>query len=590
MPALEDGQRFERYRVVRWLGSGVSGESYEAEDLRKVTLKLIHPRSTLSDSARRQFFREMQGIGTLNHPFLASVLDYGENDGRLYVARRYVSSGSLLGAEGRMWYRPPFVIADAIQYGHQLAQALQHIHNHGYLHGSLTLANVLVLRSPNVENEPDYAPFLLADVGLANFVRRFGQLQTPFLPITAAPEQLGKRVTPASDQFALAVLLYLWIAGRPPYLGSPQEIEHLKLTESFTPLTSLNQNVSIEQELVIHRALAVYPEERYPSVLAFANALLATLPKQKPTTPLPELITQPGTSPDVDLPPHAEPRPLSLTKSTPVSEPPTIPQTQPNIVLEFEPVPPTDPVLSVEPDPLPQPAPDVHQPLPNPATDPVHIPDPEPLPQQAPEPLPVPAPEPLPQPAPEPLPVPAPEPLPQPAPEPLPQPAPEPLPQPKQDTNPKMVALTAIPQTEPLTEDGILEASPRIEDIEPIISARLIIMGPNAEEPREVLLEREETRLGRAGDSDIYLDDSLASRHHALLRHEQHQYLLHDLRSANGVFVNGQKLTSNEGYVLFDGDHISIGNYELIFRFKLPNAAHETDYDSPQGIGSAQLV
>src|SRR6266568_3333385 len=291
MPALEEGQIFEQYRIVRWLGSGVSGESYEAEDtilFRKVTLKLIHPWVRLSESARRQFFREMQGISILNHPYLASVLDYGEIDGRLYVARRYVSGGSLLGSEGRLWFRPPFSLSEAIQYGHQLAQALQHIHNQGYLHGSLTFSNILVLRGPNVENEPNFAPFLLADVGLTNFVRRFGQPQTSLLPITAAPEQLGKRVTPASDQFALAVLLYFWLTGRPPYLGSPEEIEHLKLTETITPLSTINTRVSIEQDGMVLRALSVYAEDRYPSILAFADALLKTLPPKHVTIPATE--------------------------------------------------------------------------------------------------------------------------------------------------------------------------------------------------------------------------------------------------------------------------------------------------------------
>ncbi|TMC80263.1 MAG: serine/threonine protein kinase, partial [Chloroflexi bacterium] len=84
MPALLENQRFERYRVVQYLGSGVSGESYEAEDTvlqRKVTLKLIHPWMILPDTARRQFVREMQGISLLKHPYLAAVLDYGEIDG-----------------------------------------------------------------------------------------------------------------------------------------------------------------------------------------------------------------------------------------------------------------------------------------------------------------------------------------------------------------------------------------------------------------------------------------------------------------------------------------------------------------------------
>ena len=293
MPILEEGQVFERYFIIRWLGSSVSGESYEAKDVmlqQKVTLKLIHPWSLLPDSARRQFFREMQGISRLNHPYLAPVLDYGENNGKLYVARRYTSSGSLLGNEGRMWFSPPLNISDAIRYTHQLAQTLEYIHSQGNLHGALTFSNVLVLRGPNVENDPHHEPFLLADVGLANFVRRFGQTQAPPLLITSAPEQLGKRVTPASDQFALAVLLFSWLAARPPYLGSPEEIEHQKLTETIASLCALNTKVTSEQEAIVRRALSVYPDERYPSIMTFARALLATIAEPVPTPGLARFI------------------------------------------------------------------------------------------------------------------------------------------------------------------------------------------------------------------------------------------------------------------------------------------------------------
>ena len=97
------------------------------------------------------------------------------------------------------------------------------------------------------------------------------------LPITAAPEQLYKRIIPASDQFSLAALLYFWLTGHPPFIGSSEEIEQLKLTETITPLSSFNSNISIEQDGVVLRALSVSPEDRYPSVQAFADALLLTL-------------------------------------------------------------------------------------------------------------------------------------------------------------------------------------------------------------------------------------------------------------------------------------------------------------------------
>lgn len=335
MPILEDGQLFERYRVHKWLGSGIAGESYEAEDRilqRKVTLKLIHPWATLPDSARRQFFREMQGISLLNHPHLATVLDYGEIEGRVYVARRYVSSGSLLSANGRLWFHPPLQVANAFTYAHQLAQALQYIHQHGYIHGSLTFANVLVLRAPNSEHADDYTPFLVADVGLAHFVRRFGHPRLETLPISAAPEQLNKRVVPASDQFALAALLYFWLAGRPPYLGASYEIERQKLNEIITPLSTLNPGVSLEQEGLIARAMRAYPEDRHASVLDFAEALLASLtsPNRQYAAAQPETshATVPAVPEEETAAANIEVQPLSVEQTpansipAPTADPP----------------------------------------------------------------------------------------------------------------------------------------------------------------------------------------------------------------------------------------------------------------------------
>jgi serine/threonine protein kinase len=320
MPALREGQKFERYRIIRLLGTGVAGESYEAEDtalLRKVVLKLLHPWAPLSDAARRQFFREMQGIGALTHRYLAPVLDYGEVHGNLYVARRFFSSGSLLSSDGRLWFSPPLELHAAIAYAHQLAQALQQIHECGYLHGALGLSNIMVLRGPNIEQAADYAPFMLADVGLAHFVRRFGHSRSSVLPVTAAPEQIGGRVTSASDQFALAVILYAWISGRPPFLGTPAEVEQAKLSESFPSLLSLKAPASLEQEGIIRRALSVYPEDRYPSILAFADALLATL--RRPSVPVPQEVEierppareEPG--PDAP-PPQVAVSPVEVTK------------------------------------------------------------------------------------------------------------------------------------------------------------------------------------------------------------------------------------------------------------------------------------
>jgi serine/threonine protein kinase len=521
MPTLEKGQLFERYRIIQWLGSGVSGESYEAEDtmlLRKVTLKLVHPTATLPDASRRQFFREMQGISILSHPYLTPVLDYGEFDGKLYVARRYISNGSLLGNNGRVWFRAPLTVLDAIQYGHQLAQALQHIHNRGYLHGALTFANILVLRGPNLESESDYAPFLLADVGLANFVRRFGEqdgISLP-LPITAAPEQLYKRVMPASDQFALAVVLYFWLVGRPPYIGSPEEIEQLKLTETIIPLSSFNPSITVEQDGIMLRALSVSPEDRYHSVLEFTNALLATLPS-KPQ-PVPE--TEPTNQTEDTIQLSSRSVLQLLAESTPEPLPQSVPETE---ILEQEPVFVTQSELHGSALP-PQPESDVHQPT----TD--HIP------------------------------------------------------QPVLDVPPSSSELSRLEtshQDEPVPIAQLIDTQELLSekpDEYASVFAHLIIISPYTEEPYTVELQDDETTIGRAGSSDIFLDrDDLTSRHHALLKRKNNGYVIFDRRSANGVQVNGQQLQGESGFDLVDGDHISIGNYELIFRLGMPEVTNQED-------------
>ena len=438
MPELELHQSFERYRIIQWLGSSVSGESYEAEDTilhRKVTLKLIHPASTLPDASRRRFFREMQGISILNHPYLAQVLDYGEFDGRLYVARRFVSNGSLLSNNGRLWFNAPLDVFDAVHYAHQLAQALQFIHNRGHVHGAITLSNILISHNPVSEDTYTNSPFLLADAGLTHFVRSSSiKISTP-LPFTSAPEQLYKRTIPASDQFSLAALLYFWLTGHPPFMGSSEEIEQLKLTETITPLTSFTSNISIEQGGIVLRALSVSPEDRYPSVQTFADALLVSLFPNTPPT-----ITPDATN---DITSNGHDRP---------GQTPQLPASQVD-----------------------------------------------------------------------------------------------------ENNHPSLIESEAEVQQSVIDDSSII--------------AHLIIFSPYAEEAYIVELQTEELTIGRAGSSDILLDrDDLTSRHHALLKRENDRFLIYDRRSANGIQINGLPIQSDQDYPLIDGDHITIGNYELTFR------------------------
>ncbi|HEY7414341.1 MAG TPA: FHA domain-containing protein, partial [Ktedonobacteraceae bacterium] len=97
----------------------------------------------------------------------------------------------------------------------------------------------------------------------------------------------------------------------------------------------------------------------------------------------------------------------------------------------------------------------------------------------------------------------------------------------------------------------------------------LIIAGQEVAEPREIKLVGTEITIGRAGSSDVLLeDDELASRHQATIKFAYGLYLLYDCRSVHGTTLNGQKLASDVGYTLHDGDLIGIGIHNLTFVLK----------------------
>jgi pSer/pThr/pTyr-binding forkhead associated (FHA) protein len=97
--------------------------------------------------------------------------------------------------------------------------------------------------------------------------------------------------------------------------------------------------------------------------------------------------------------------------------------------------------------------------------------------------------------------------------------------------------------------------------------ARFILRSESGEVLQEYPLDKSEVVVGRAPSSDILLSkDKLTSRRHATIRYENGQYLLRDERSANGTFVNGQQIEEGVPRILQDGDHVGIGEHELIFR------------------------
>jgi pSer/pThr/pTyr-binding forkhead associated (FHA) protein/predicted protein tyrosine phosphatase len=138
------------------------------------------------------------------------------------------------------------------------------------------------------------------------------------------------------------------------------------------------------------------------------------------------------------------------------------------------------------------------------------------------------------------------------------------------DSDQLTVANTSEPPT--LRADSV-DAGPTIAASSDAIEnpARLTLRSDSGEVLQEYVLDRIETTIGRAPNSDVLLaKDKLTSRRHATVRYENGDYILRDERSANGTFVNGQQLEDKAARPLQDNDHIGIGEYELVFHASRP--------------------
>lgn len=260
--------RFAGLDVLEQLGRGAQGEVWRAYDPmldQEVALKLRH---VDSDTLAHHFLAEGRRLARLRHPNIVSVYGAAAQDGRVGLWTELVRGRSLaesLQAEG------PFAAIDAVQIGIELCRGLAAVHRMGLTHGDVKTENVLRDVSGRV---------VLADFGAAREFERDGA----FDPVSGtrqylAPEVLaGDNPAPASDQFAVGVLLYRLLTGRYPYAADDLDgLRRQQLAEARTPLRELRPDLPRALPRAIERALAPDPARRHAGVLVLLAALEASL-------------------------------------------------------------------------------------------------------------------------------------------------------------------------------------------------------------------------------------------------------------------------------------------------------------------------
>ena len=279
-----EGREVGGCKLIRKIGEGGMGEVYLGEQIRvgnrAVAVKIVRAEEEgdseqIADIARR-FQSEAALLGKFKHPNILPVYTADVQGDLLYLVMEYAPDGSLADAiKGRTQHTltlpaSPAFVADLIG---QVAAALQYTHDQGVVHRDVKPGNVLLQLEPN-----GHWHALLADFGIARGSDGSShRTQVSGTLAYMAPEQFTGKFSPASDQYALAVMTYQLLTGHTPFEGDIATLTHGHMYGTPPSVRSYNAALPATVDGVLNRALAKDPAQRYPTVTEYGKALQVAL-------------------------------------------------------------------------------------------------------------------------------------------------------------------------------------------------------------------------------------------------------------------------------------------------------------------------
>jgi predicted ATPase/DNA-binding CsgD family transcriptional regulator/tRNA A-37 threonylcarbamoyl transferase component Bud32 len=258
-------QQLGNYRLKQVLGKGAFADVYLGEHLylnTPVAVKVLHSR--LDSHTLDDFLTEARHTSHLVHPHIIRVFDFGLESDVPFLVMDYAPHGNL-----RQKYNAGSTLSlpTIVTYVLALASALQYTHDLHLIHRDLKPDNVLLGSKHEV---------LLSDFGLALFAhdREVFQARERFGTMSyMAPELIHGQLVPASDQYALAVMVYEWLCGHLPFEGLTAHLTQQHLNAAPPSLCDEHPEIPRAVEQVILKGLSKEPTQRFVDVMSFARAL-----------------------------------------------------------------------------------------------------------------------------------------------------------------------------------------------------------------------------------------------------------------------------------------------------------------------------
>ena len=300
-----------RYEILEVIGTGGMAVVYKARCHRLnrlVAIKILKDDYIQDEEFRRRFRAEGEAVGMLSHPNIVSVYDVSSSNQADFIVMELIDGITL---KQYMEKRGYLNWKETLHFAIQIGKALEHAHGRGLVHRDIKPHNVMVLKNGSVK---------VADFGIARVMSKSNTLTKEALGSVhyISPEQAkGGRVDNRSDIYSLGIVMYEMIAGRVPYDGeSPVGVAIQHINGGAVLPSRINPNIPQRLEKIIMRAMALDPEDRYPT----ATAMLYDMDEFRKT---PEVVPAPAPAPAAD----------SRTKVIPVKPTPP-PQPKPKTIAE----------------------------------------------------------------------------------------------------------------------------------------------------------------------------------------------------------------------------------------------------------------